>query len=50
MDNVDRIWMPGEMEHQRILERKEKGIPLAPVVIANLNRLAAELNLTNRLE
>ena len=50
MDNVDRIWMPGEMEHQRILERKEKGIPLAPVVIANLNRLAAELNLTHRLE
>jgi LDH2 family malate/lactate/ureidoglycolate dehydrogenase len=50
IDNVDRIWMPGEMEHERILERKEKGIPLAPVVIANLNRLAAELNLTHRLE
>jgi len=49
MENVDRIWLPGEMEHERIRERKEKGIPLATVVVANLNHLAAELNLQDRL-
>jgi L-2-hydroxycarboxylate dehydrogenase (NAD+) len=50
MDNVDRIWLPGEMEHYRMLERLEKGIPLAPIVVANLRRLANELNLADRLE
>ncbi len=50
MDNVDRIWLPGEMEHYRMLDRLEKGIPLAPIVVANLRQLAAELNLSDRLE
>jgi L-2-hydroxycarboxylate dehydrogenase (NAD+) len=50
MENVDRIWLPGEMEHELVLERKERGVPLAPAVLANLNRLAAELNLPDRLE
>ncbi len=50
MEGVDRIWLPGEIEHCRILERRERGIPLAPVVVANLRQLAAELNLSDRLE
>ncbi|MEW6333709.1 MAG: Ldh family oxidoreductase [Thermodesulfobacteriota bacterium] len=49
MEGVDRIWLPGEIEHHRMRERLEKGIPLAPVVIANLSGLAAELNLPDRL-
>jgi LDH2 family malate/lactate/ureidoglycolate dehydrogenase len=50
MDNVDRIWLPGEMEHYRIRERLEKGIPLPPIVVENLGKLAGELNLSDRLE
>jgi L-2-hydroxycarboxylate dehydrogenase (NAD+) len=50
MEGVERIWLPGEMEHERIRERREHGIPLAPVVVANLRQLAAELNLSDRLE
>jgi len=50
MENVDRIWLPGEMEHNRIHERLKKGIPLPPIVVANLRKLAEELNLPDRLE
>jgi LDH2 family malate/lactate/ureidoglycolate dehydrogenase len=50
MEGVDRIWLPGEIEHCRIIERRERGIPLAPIVVANLRQLAAELNLPDRLE
>ena len=50
MEGVDRIWLPGEMEYERIRERREHGIPLAPIVVANLRQLAAELNLPDRLE
>jgi hypothetical protein len=38
------------MEHYRMLERLEKGIPLAPIVVANLRRLGDELNLADHLE
>lgn len=50
MEGVDRLWLPGEMEHYKILERIQNGIPLAPIVITNLRQLAAELNLADRLE
>jgi LDH2 family malate/lactate/ureidoglycolate dehydrogenase len=49
MDTVDRIWLPGEMEYYKILERREKGIPLPEPVIAQLAQLAAELSLSDRL-
>jgi LDH2 family malate/lactate/ureidoglycolate dehydrogenase len=50
MENVDRIWLPGEMEHHRIRERLERGIPLAPAVVDQLRQLAVELQLPDRLE
>jgi len=50
MDNVDRIWLPGEMEHYRVQERLAKGIPLAPAVVAELRKLAESLKLPDRLE
>jgi LDH2 family malate/lactate/ureidoglycolate dehydrogenase len=50
METVNRIWLPGEMEHYRIRERMEKGIPLSPIVVANLGKLAEELNLSDRLD
>lgn len=50
MEGVDRIWLPGEMEHYRIRERLERGIPLAEPVVVQLRKIAGELNLPDRLE
>jgi LDH2 family malate/lactate/ureidoglycolate dehydrogenase len=50
MENVDRIWLPGEMEYYRMRERQQNGVPLAPAVVASLQGLAAELKLTDRLD
>jgi len=50
MEGVDRIWLPGEIEHYQIHERLEKGIPLAPIVVSNLRQLASELKLADQLE
>ncbi|HEX4018408.1 MAG TPA: Ldh family oxidoreductase [Frankiaceae bacterium] len=38
---VDRIWLPGEPEHVRTLERSRDGIPLAVPLLDELDRLAA---------
>jgi LDH2 family malate/lactate/ureidoglycolate dehydrogenase len=50
MEGVDRIWLPGEMEYERICERRKNGIPVAASTIQQLRQLAAELNLSDRLE
>ncbi len=50
IEGVDRIWLPGEMEYELVRERRAHGIPLAPIVVANLRQLAGELNLQDRLE
>ena len=50
MEGVDRIWLPGEMEYERARMRREEGIPLAPIVVENLRKLAEELNVADRLE
>ncbi|HSB73238.1 MAG TPA: Ldh family oxidoreductase [Candidatus Methylomirabilis sp.] len=50
MAGVDRIWLPGEMEHYRIRERLEHGIPVAPAVVEELRKVAASVNLSDRLE
>jgi LDH2 family malate/lactate/ureidoglycolate dehydrogenase len=50
MDGVDRIWLPGEMEHHTIRERQADGIPIAPAVVDQLKQLAVDLNLADRLD
>jgi LDH2 family malate/lactate/ureidoglycolate dehydrogenase len=40
---VDRIWLPGEPEHERALVRNRDGIPLSPPLIAELQRLAGDV-------
>jgi L-2-hydroxycarboxylate dehydrogenase (NAD+) len=50
MEGVDRIWLPGEMEYYQVKERQAKGIPLSASVVDSLRKLAAELNLMDRLE
>ena len=50
MDDVDRIWRPGEMEHEKTRERRTRGIPIAPAVVQQLRQFAAELRLPASLE
>jgi len=50
MENVDRIWLPGEMEYYRMRERQQNGVPLVPAVVAQLHTLATELKLSDRLD
>jgi LDH2 family malate/lactate/ureidoglycolate dehydrogenase len=40
---IDRIWLPGEPEHVRSLERSRDGIPLAAPLLEELDRLAADV-------
>jgi LDH2 family malate/lactate/ureidoglycolate dehydrogenase len=40
---VDRIWLPGEPEHETRKRRMVEGIPLAVALVDELNRLAAEV-------
>jgi LDH2 family malate/lactate/ureidoglycolate dehydrogenase len=46
MPGVERIWMPGEQSHERIQARRRDGIPLPPSVVAALDRVADELDIT----
>src|SRR3954470_6366159 len=45
MPGVERIWMPGEQSHERIATHRRDGIPLAPGVMAGLDRVAQELDI-----
>jgi LDH2 family malate/lactate/ureidoglycolate dehydrogenase len=49
MAGVDRIWLPGEMEFEKIRERRKNGIPVAASTVEQLRQLAVELNLADRL-
>lgn len=50
MEGVDRIWLPGEMEYERMRERRKNGVPVVASTIQELRRLADELNLSDRLD
>jgi LDH2 family malate/lactate/ureidoglycolate dehydrogenase len=42
-DGVERIWLPGEPEHHRRIERERDGIPLPDALVDELDALAADL-------
>jgi LDH2 family malate/lactate/ureidoglycolate dehydrogenase len=42
-EGVERIWMPGEIEHYRRIDRERDGVPLPQVLVDDLNGFAAEL-------
>lgn len=50
MEGVDRIWLPGEMEFERIRERSRHGVPVAASTVERLRQLATELELPDRLD
>jgi LDH2 family malate/lactate/ureidoglycolate dehydrogenase len=49
MEGVERIWLPGEMEHRKLQDRRRNGVPVAPSTVRELDRLAEELQLGDRL-
>jgi LDH2 family malate/lactate/ureidoglycolate dehydrogenase len=49
-DGVERIWLPGEPEHHRRLERVRDGIPLPVALLSELDGFAAELGVSPLLE
>jgi LDH2 family malate/lactate/ureidoglycolate dehydrogenase len=50
MEGVDRIWLPGEMEYERLCQRRKDGVPVAASTIQQLRQLAAELHLPDHLD
>ena len=46
---VERIWLPGEMEHVTRQERLVAGIPLHAAMLAELETLAGEAGVPFRL-
>ena len=45
MPGVERIYVPGEQSHERTMAHRRDGIPIAPAVVAALDRLAGELDI-----
>ena len=46
LPGFDRIRLPGEDRHARIVERREKGIPIPAALRSALDRMAGELKIT----
>lgn len=46
-EGVDRIYVPGEIEHLRMAERKASGVPLDSALVDELNALGNKLGLGN---
>ena len=46
MPGVDRILMPGEQSHERILANRRDGIPIAAALMGALDRLAEDLDIS----
>jgi LDH2 family malate/lactate/ureidoglycolate dehydrogenase len=44
-DRHERVYLPGEIEHEKMVDYGEHGIPLPPDVRAAISRLAVELGL-----
>ena len=42
MKNVDKLLLPGEIEHSREQERREKGVPLTKALVNELNAFSVE--------
>jgi LDH2 family malate/lactate/ureidoglycolate dehydrogenase len=45
-DGVERIWLPGEPEHETCRERSRDGIPLPQALVDELNGFAKELEVS----
>ncbi len=44
LPGVERIWLPGEQSHTKLLDRRAHGVPVPKALRENLDTLARELN------
>jgi LDH2 family malate/lactate/ureidoglycolate dehydrogenase len=49
MPGVERIWLPGEQSHERRAQYERDGIPLAPALMTQLDKVALELGVPSLL-
>ena len=45
LPGVERIWLPGEQSHAKLVERHAHGIPMPKALRENLEAVARELNI-----
>ena len=48
-DNVEAVYMPGEIEFKTKERRLIDGIPIPKAVVVNLDQIAEELNIPQKL-
>lgn len=48
-EGVDRLFVPGEIEHENTLERTKNGFPLSDAVVAQLNTVSDEFGVPHLL-
>jgi LDH2 family malate/lactate/ureidoglycolate dehydrogenase len=46
LPGVERIWLPGEQTHTKLLDRRARGIPIPKSLRDNLDAVAREFNIT----
>lgn len=46
-DGVDRLFLPGEIEHEVMMSREEGGLPLASTTVQQLTEIARKLGVTS---
>ena len=46
LPGVDRIWLPGEQSHGRRADYMQAGVPVAPALLDDLDRLAGRLGIS----
>jgi LDH2 family malate/lactate/ureidoglycolate dehydrogenase len=44
LPGVDRIWLPGEQSHAKLIERRASGIPMPKALRDSLDAVARDLN------
>ena len=47
MPGVDRIWLPGEQSHAKRIANERDGLLLPPALLAQLDKFAREMGITN---
>jgi L-2-hydroxycarboxylate dehydrogenase (NAD+) len=45
LPGVERIWLPGEQSHTKLLDRRAHGVPMPKALRESLDTVARELNI-----
>jgi LDH2 family malate/lactate/ureidoglycolate dehydrogenase len=45
LPGIERIWLPGEQSHAKLLDRRAYGVPMPKTLRESLDTVARELNI-----